>query len=286
MAVIYNGNNLPIAYAHCIDYFSKGIDEQGPFYDVQYYIEDWNQSDAFINALRGLVSLTGGAGGQLTRTSPHQHPLSPNLFCMSARAKGNGLQGLNINGYPSYQNGAIIDAKYRPMTPYGFILTPNEQLQQIDPATPLLWCTQELDFASEAYVIPSSQVTYQAGSFSGQPVGIPFKLNVPLTYMNLTFHLVPYMPATVVRAKQGLVNISTFLGAAAGTVLFKGAKVVRDENTDGSIAQKLMMTFVERTGNNQLWNNLPDPGLNWVNVAGPGGVNLYTESDLSALLAF
>lgn len=40
-----------IPTANTIEYFEKGIDEGGPYYLVQYYINNWQDSDTFINAL-------------------------------------------------------------------------------------------------------------------------------------------------------------------------------------------------------------------------------------------
>lgn len=289
MANIYNGNNLPIAYAHTINYFSKGIDAQGPYYRVEYYITDWTQSDAFVNALKGITTITGGAGGQVTKTAPHQHPLSPNLYCAEAHCRGTGLEQLNAQGYPSYAGGALIEATYRPMVPLGgFQMTPSELLQQIDPATPILWCTQELEFTTEYFIVPGSQSTvkFTSGAHSGDVVGIPFKINVPITYLNLTFHKVPYMPAASIRAVQGNVNSTTFLGAPAGYVLFKGARVVRDCNSDGTVVQKVMLVFANRTATGQKWNYLPDIDLGWQSVAASGGATLYPTADLNTIIIF
>lgn len=275
-----NGANLPIQYAHTTEFFSKGHDQEGPFYAVKYYISDWSQSDAFVNALRGIVQMTGGTGGTVTRTAPHQHPLSPNLYCMSAVAEGVGTPILNASGLPNYSQGAIITAEYRPMVPYGFV----NDGQNIDPSTPLVWCTQEIEFGTEMLVIPNSNML-----FSGtiRRANYPFKVNVNVTHLSLTFHKLPYIPMGQVRACRGRVNLTTFLGASAGCVLFKGAKTVRDFNTDGTVVQKVMLMFAERDST-QPWNYLLDPyDMTWRQVLSSVGSNpIYQSIDFTPLILF
>lgn len=296
---VYNnpGTSLPVRYAHTVDYFSKGVDTQSAFYKVRYLIDNWADSDAFVNALRGFSSNTGGSGGSTTRSSPHQHPLSPNLFCVSAEAVGNGPPVLNASGYPSYAAGAIITAEYRPMVPMDYVTSPDMLQQQIDPSTPLLWCTQSLDYTSEFITIANSQVKWSAGPHNGQPIaGLAYRVRVPITIINLVFHVVPYFPSGVPNL-QGFINNATFLECATGTVYFSGCRIDREANTDGSVAQKLALTFMRRTGKkssgapggatDQLWNSLPDPSdLNWYPVAGSGGKTLYDPADFTPLLQF
>lgn len=276
---------LPVSYSHTVDFFTKGIDQQSPFYEVQYKISNWADADNFCNALLGFGHASGsGTGITVSRGVPHQHPLSPNLYCRSAVVvEGLGNPVLNSSGYPNYDGGALIRASYRP-APFDF--AGGNLNNQIDPSTPLNWCTQELDFSSETYTIANNTFSYSSGPISGATTGVPAKFSIPITTLTLTFHQLPYLPMTTVRNLRGRVNSTTFLGAAAGLVLFKGCKTVREWNTDGTSVQKVQLTFEERDALNP-WNSLPSPsGLTWYPVADSLGTKMYPLADLSPLVQF
>src|SRR3954451_21624986 len=99
---------LPVAYSHLIEGFSKGVDSSSPFYRVVYHIANYSDSDEFCNALMGFGTLSGPiSGGTVSRGVPHQHPLSTNLYCRSATVvEGLGNPVLNAAGYPDFDGGA------------------------------------------------------------------------------------------------------------------------------------------------------------------------------------
>lgn len=276
--------------AHTINYFSKGIDSQGPYYRVEYLINNYSDSDRFINALRGQVTQVGGPAGFVTKTGAHQHPLSPNLFCVSAElVEGLGTPSVNLNGYPNYSGGALIRAEYRPWV--GGDFTPQPQ-NNIDPGTPILWCTQELDFTVESYLIPKTQLTWYT---SGKLLDAPFKKDISIVVMSLTFQRLPYLPMSRIAPLVGKINDSTFLGQAKGQVLFVGAQTTREMDTSGVIVQKVQLVFKSREAD---WNKLIDPtktgsdnqsmGFDFVAYNAGGGTYLYpyTYSDFTPLLEF
>lgn len=256
-----------IDVAHSTDYFSKGIDAQGPYYRVEYYTSNYANADTLCNYLLGYTSVSGGTSGTIVRRGPHQHPLSPSLYCTSAEVtEGLGDPILNSNGLPTYRGGAKVRCEYRPWLAQGGFpvqMTDQEKYQQIDPNNPVPWCTQELDFTTETRLVPGRIVKWNDGAcpLNGKPVGdFPVSVQIPITVMNLTFHLVPYMPVAL-QNYQGCVNSDTFLGSAAGTVLMKGARTVREWDSAGNVTQKVMLTYLKRTGidingNNQSWNRV------------------------------
>lgn len=229
-------------YAHCWDEMYKGVDEQGPYYEVLYLFDDWTQSDAVVNELLGLGTRSGGVNA---RTTPHQHPLSPNLFCRSARVEGLGGMTRNTQGYPKYTDGFTVRATYRPWEilplddPQGY--------QQIDPTTPILWATQEVDSTEEVVVVHNNNYEWVGGGSAG----IPVKFRVAITVMRITFHRVPWIPVAVLRAFRGRINDGIFLGAADQTVLFPRYSTRREFQSDGSIARQVTLEFHERE---QPWN--------------------------------
>lgn len=265
--------------AHTINYFSKGIDTQGPYYKVEYLISNYADSDRFINALRGYSTQYGGTSGFVTKVGPHQHPLSPNLFCITAElVEGLGTPTTNLNGYPSYSGGALIRAEYRPWT--GGDYTPQPQ-NNIDPMTPILWCTQELDFTVESYILPKTLLVWDS---DGVPTDIEFKRDIAIVIMSLTFQRLPYIPMATVAPLVGRINAYTFLGQSAGHVLFAGAQTTREMDTSGAIVQKVQLVFKSREAD---WNYVLRPStMAFDKVKGPTGQSPYGYSDFSPLLQF
>jgi hypothetical protein len=267
---------LPIQYSHLLEGFTKGIDQGGPFYRVIYKILNWQDTDLFCNALMGYARVTGTPGNfTVTRGVPHQHPLSPNLYCISATVvQGLGTPVLSPTGYPNYDGGAFIQAEYR-CAPFNF--GGGQDLNnQIDPATPLAWCTQELDHATETFTVDQADKT--------KP---PAKIQVPITILNLTFHKLPYLPTPQMRLLRGRVNSTPFLGAGTGQVLFKGGSTHREFNVDGTVVQELKMTFYERDSN-FLWNSGPSPAnpYTWTPVTDSNNNRPFLLADLNPLLQF
>lgn len=263
-------------YVHTVRYFSKGIDQQGPYYDVEYQIDDWTLGDAFANSLLGLG-----------RTNPHRHPLSINLACVSAVVEGRGRPSLSPSGLPAYLDGAFVRATYRAPLILGLPTASDDPgwVNQIDASTPILWCTQEMDYEIETITHPNT-TNYKFESDSLK-LAIPFQLDMHVTILNLTFHRLPYLPMGVVRTLRGRINRGTFLGAADECVLFRGARTQRDYNTDGSINQRVQMTFVERDVS---WNKFLRPDkIDWdyvtdgTTTAG-SPTRRYTKADLSPLV--
>lgn len=274
-----------IDYTHLIDGFSKGIDDKSPWIRVVYSISSYDDSDDFCNALMGFGTSTGPISGiTVTRGVPHAYALSTNLYCHSATViDGLGNPVLNADGFPQWDGGALIQAEYRP-APMDF--SGGNLNNQIDPLTPVNWCTQEIDFSTETLTIPNSQMKYTAGPNSGSVIkGVYVKFQIPITVMTFTFHKLPYMPMTAVRALRGRVNNATFLGSPPETVLFKGAKTTREWNTDGSVVQRVVLIFEERDAQFP-WNSLPSDDSPTFYPVASAGTKLYPTANLSPLLQF
>lgn len=268
----------PYNYAHCWDEMRKGIDEQGPYYEVKYVFDDWSQSDAVINDLMGITTRFAGI---TTRNTPHQHPLSPNLYCTSAHAEGASGPKLNPLGYPGYTGAYFVRATYRGRSWQG-VLQPSDDPggnEQIDPSTPQLWCTQELDFDTETVVVPNHNFVWDS---DGTATGVPLKAMVGLTIMRLTFHRVPFIPMPQFRTYRGHINSTVFLGAPVGCVLFKGGSTTRELSTDGTVNQRVSLTLIEREQN---WNKyLRRSTITWDTMRDSLGGKTYQSKNLNGLL--
>jgi hypothetical protein len=240
-----------IAYATTVEYFGKGIDGQGPYYDVRYVIDDWDQTDKFANALMGYE-------GQGT---PHRHPLSPNLVCTEAVVGGLGTPILNAGGEPSYAAGGFITARYRcpAVSMGGGFFEPRDDpgyVHQIDPQTPLLWCSQELDFEDEIFTYPGGYLKWESDD----------------------------RKITKLKAARGKINSTRFLGCDPFRVLFKGGKTSRDFDTAGRTTQKVQLVFIERPEN---WQKmLRDDKFVWDYVVDEDGGNRFGTYDHNLLIRF
>lgn len=270
---------LPVNYTHIYPEFTKGVDAQGPYYNVEYLFASWADSDKVLYALLGQTTYIAGV---VVKGGPHQHPLNPNLYCCAAEVvEGYGLPVLNTDGLPNYTGGFKVRATYRMGTLDGSINYSDDPagVNQIDPATPLLWCTQEVDHETEVITLPNHQCTFFS---DGKAANVPVKIEVGLTILRLTFHQLPYLPMGVARDLRGKINSKKFLGAAIGTVRFRGATTIRDYSSDGSIVQKVALTFVERDHD---WNFVFRPDtLKWDGLVAPGGLSPYTYADLTPLV--
>lgn len=267
---------LPYTNAHLVDDFYKGIDQAGPYYLVRYLFDDWSQSDAVVNSLLGYTQRIGGA---TVRTSPHQHPLSPNLFCVNARVVPASTPSLSGTGYPDFGHGSyVVEAEYRAYTPQSGLLYDPTGAGQIDTTTPILWCTQELDHDTEVVTFPNYSLQWLS---DGKKTNAPAQTLICKTVMTLTFHRLPYMPTSLIRSLRGKTNNATFLGAAAGKVLFLGGKTVRDFNTDGTVTQRATLTFVERDHD---WNDELRKPTVWDTLVDDVGNYRYSQGNLGSLI--
>lgn len=264
-----------ITYVHSLKYYSKGIDEQGPFYDVEYYIDDYADADAFVNALRGVNTVDG----------PHRYPLSPNLICRSAVAEGVGRRVKSADGRPDYEGGARIRAQYRSPASVGqgqggtnLLYDDPFRQHQIDPDTPIVWCTQQL-----GHQVQSLQLRDHGYQWSdGTKASIPFQRDVHITVMKLTFHRRQYLPMSLVFSLSGCINSVPFLGAETGTVLFEGSDTRRTWSTGGQFEQEVVLTFKRRA---EHWNKFfREDRMTWDEIKDADGRRRYVLADLRPLV--
>jgi len=273
--------DLTISYAHAWDTVKKGIDDKGPYYALSYWFDDWADSDTVANQLTGY---TARIGDLTKRVPPHQFPLSPNLFCDSVVIEGVGTPILSASGRVDYDGGFFAHVTYRasPMIVQQADQDPHND-HQIDPDHPIIYATQELDFEVETYVHERAHYRWSTGdSLNGKRTGIPVKVNLGVTTMNITFHQLPYMPMGIIRSKRNKINNDTFLGVAAEKILFIGGRTIREINRDGTITQKVQLQFKER---DESWNKfLRKDKIAWDYIQDFDGNRVFTTTDLSPLI--
>ncbi len=278
MTTLYKADGTtPLTFTHMVGDFTKGIDGGGPYYECTFLFDDWGDSDTVPNQMLGVTRYSGTPGsGVTTRVLPMTHPLSPNLYCRSAVVSGIGRPFINANGYPAYWAGFTVKAEFR-AAQQGQADT---GLQQIVPTSPVIWCTQELDWESQWITIPNTSLKF--GS-DGKKTGFKLEKEVTVTTMRLTFHRLPYMPVPQFRALRGRTNNGNFLGATTvDTVKFMGGTTVREASTDGSIVQTCTLTFKER---DIPWGSGIRPDTLAIDtILTPSGGPTSVQADLSPLI--
>jgi hypothetical protein len=273
---------LSFNYAHSWTDITKGADQNGPFYEVDFIIQgDWQKDgDTAVNELLGYTS---GPSGAASYIPAFQYPLSPNLLCVSAHiVSGIGSPNLNANGYPSFSTGFVVRARFQatPWSPYGSIDPDN--LQGIDQGTPIPYCTQDLDFECTTQGASTTKgYTWQSDA---TVVGIPLQLKGWSTVMTLTFHTVPFLNSPLIRSLRGNVNNAAFLGGAVGCILFRGARSSLGLQSNGTYARTLQLVLIE---NNNPWNQIVRPSTGKLDTPLDGNSNpFYSSANLSQLLSF
>ena len=269
---------LTYQYAFTWTDIYKGIGPNGPYYDVTFWVlGDWQKDgDNFCNQLLGYTSWNGTSG---VYVYAYQMPLSPNLTCQSAECVGVGVPNLNATGYPSYSTGFLVKARFE-VPRFNTVPTQDPyNYQGIDQGTPILWCTQNLDFQTDVIVLPSTQYKWQSDN---SPCGVPIRIEVGITTMDLTFHQVPYLPSTLIRSLRNHVNTMTVLGSQPGYLLFKGARSQLTMQSNGSYSRTLQLIFQER---DYPWNQLVRrDSLQWDTPTDSSGHTMYSSADLTPLI--
>jgi hypothetical protein len=274
LSVTING----IVCEEIVDGLEEGIDSGGPRASKKYLCA-WASRYTVANGLMGLSAGVGGPGGSVTLTHPAFYPESHNLFARSLRIVGKGKPSQGTNQLQFTQ--AIIAVEYG-VPPFGF--TPADDPgggNSIDPSTPMVYATQEIDMSMEAYTIPASAVQVTSPT---APVAKDITIYYAKAEIAITLHQIPYLPAQLIFSKVGNLNSVAFLGCAIGKLRFNGGKTHRTASTDGTFTQDVSLSFSYRSIARWDYQFHPNGTAGWVALQDKSGNNLYTLSDLSVLI--
>lgn len=253
-----------------VEDFSEGIGESGPSAAKKFLCE-WASRYAVANGLLGFVSHTGGQGGSIVFTGPMAWPESPNLLAQAVRIKGVGKpsQGTRQIQWPY----AIVEATYGTPT-WGAIAYPDNS---IDPGTPLVYATQEIDISLDSYTIPASavQVTSPTAPFA-KDITIPYAV----AQISITLHRFPYNPAAGLFVLTGKINSAAFLGCGVGKLRFNGGKTSTTASTDGTQTRDVVLSYSFR--NIARWDERfhPNGTSGWKAIQDKAGNGLIGLADL------
>jgi hypothetical protein len=257
---------------------AEGVSVQGgPHATKSYLVPNWTDRYTVANALLFRTTLSGGVGGSIAFQRPASYPDSTNMFAQDISIRGLGRihQGANQIAFDS----AIVTVNYG-RTPYNQQQTQDPGgLNSFDPAAPMVYASQELDYSAQVIELKPGTCGYYNGAITiPLNVGVPYFID--LVTMHLTLHKLPYLLPTAFRAKVGSINNAPFFGCATGTLRWDGAKTGTEFLSDGSQTQNTQMTFVHRPA--APWDCIIDPTgatMNWYQVRRPttGGTSILAN---------
>lgn len=254
--------------------FAEGIGDQGPF-ARKSYLCDWDKRYTLANGLLGLVTLTGGSSFRFR--FPTAYPESANMYAREVDIRGVGLP---TQGPKQLQWTYAIVAVNFGVPRYG--INPGDDpfgQNSIDPDMPLLYATQEIDFAVEWITLKEGGLKLANGNPAPGDAGI----QVPRADMNVTLHKFPLMPAgLILNTLQNPLNNARFLNCDAGFCRFNGGKTNRTVAADGAFTQDINYSFSYRPI--APWDQVFDPrSSSWQQLQYTSGGEVITRSNLSTL---
>jgi len=238
------------------------------------YVCGWSDRWTVAYGLLGLTS-TVSIGGVITLNAPLKYPEGPPMYVQMIEIEPHGLptQGTNQVQWTN----AIVWATFG-FYPWSFS---GIDYQQIDPSHPYIWAKQNINFTTETITIPGRMTKFaSSGNSTGQDYGFP----VAVAELEITLIKVPYLPAQeIITALQSPINSVTYLGCAAGTLFFRGARNQQTRATDGTFTCDVSYTFAYRPI--APWDYAYDGQAGaWNKVVDQSGNTLIPRSDLSTII--
>jgi hypothetical protein len=253
---------------------------------------------AYEDRQAALLALLGGS--QLGSPPQATYPDQPNLLAIRVRIepfeKKPDDQGTfddltsDLNSYSGQFVEVVVD--------YEVLHGGDSRLPKVQSNT---FLTYLMDFGGEYVALPGHTLLWESdATIPVTPDSVP-TLRIPITEHHVTWHRVVSPPWDAIRACVGTVNATAFLGAAAETVLFDGAKAYRqfaglDDLLHPQFGWRITYVFREKTikvmddDQNQLtygWNYSYRPDANnqthWDQLVDDAGNKLYRATDFSPL---
>ncbi len=270
MAITING----IVCQELVEAFGESFDlTQGPT-ARKGFLCAWNDRYTVANGLLGLSNTTH-VGGLITLLTPAQYPQRTTMYAHTIEVRGVGTP---TQGSAQIQwTNAILTVGYQCL-PWSFA---GLDYMQLDPTHPYIYAEQNFSFSTEFITVPGKQVKYAT---SGKTLDQDWGFMSPKLDMSITLKYVPYLPAQqILNALQAPVNSTTYLGCAAGFLLFNGAENHQTRMTDGTFTQDVTYSFSYRPI--APWDYSYDGTNNrWDQVVALDGSNVLNRSDLSLII--
>jgi hypothetical protein len=257
-----------------VDGFEEGVHSEGPVAQKKFLCA-WSSRYALANGLLGFVTRQPGQTASVQITGPMAWPESPNMLAREISIEGVGqpTQGASQIQFPQ----AIVTANYGVPT-WQALPYPD---MAIDPTTPFVYATQDIDFGSEMVQIEKSSVALANGH---KLADTPYAFPLPHAILSITLQRVPFLPAqAIITGMQRPLNNATFLGVSAGYLMLKGVKNHGEASTDGTFTQSLSYVFAYRPI--LRWDEVLDPdGTSGPQQVRYNGAAILLRSDFRALI--
>lgn len=237
------------------------------------YLCNWTDRFTVARGLLGFKTTTS-VGGTISITAPSRHPELLNCYCTQVEFEPVGTPSQGASQLAFSQ--CIVWGIYGSMN---FTWGAGDPYQNIDPSTQFVYARQTLDIGTEVITIPGTKLKYSGGG----PLEQDYGLKLALVDMNITLYQVPYLPAQAIIPLAGAINSSTFLGVAAGYLLFNGIHNEMQVAVDGSYTQDISYSFTYRS---QPWDYAYDGSSgrnNWYKVLRADGTDLVTRQSFAGI---
>lgn len=240
---------------------------------------DWDDRNQFVNEALGLP--TGSTGWPLPQI-PWDCPFQPDsgLLAASFRIQPHTVRqsvAADDNTVSGHFEKAWITLGFeRPRYDYAVATEQN----QIDPANPILFCEQSIDYRSKTIVLKQFEL-----EFVGAPTGVvptePFYAFTDEADYVLRFPFVPYIPWNYIEPYMEKVNDRVIFGRDIGTVKLSSASTHQETYSDGTNRTSLELRLSYRSIG---WNVQRASNGNIYDVQIKGaGVPIYHSANLAAI---
>ena len=247
----------------------------------------WEDRDQFALEVLGQAAACGGRGGIGYPGKPGVRAVSLRLEPFDPeRPDHKPLADLarDLNSY----SGSFAKAKVE----YRTVVSSRPDDPKVPEGT---YLTYRMRFSAEYVPLVARGWQWRDNPAIPVPDDLQITLSVPITEHHVTWHRVVNPPWGAIRALQGKVNASPFLGAAPGTLLLEGADADKQFQTGYDLAYpelfwRVHYVFRERAikfgGQVYGWNHhFREKPAGWVELV-RDGKPLYESADFSPLFQF
>ncbi len=254
--------------------FGEGFDLiEGPSAN-KGFICNWSDRYTVAQGILGL-NTTVAIGNFITIRVPMRYPEIPYMYAYQIAIKGIGppFGSSPQFAYPY----AMIMVNFK-CTPWSFSGL-DDQFNQIDPTTPLLYAEQNIRSSSEYLSIPNRGTKFEA---TGNINPNSFLYKIALVDFVITFHQQPYLLTSQILNLSGSINDQQFLGVTKGSLRFDGVDTHRTHSTDGKSTTDVTLMFQARSVRwDYGWNQKSQA---FERIVKPDGSALIPIADLSVVL--
>lgn len=228
---------------------------------------NWTNRIALATYLAGGSFITGTVS---TIVAPQPYPDAPWLYCHQIDIQPvAGNKGLSTGG-----NGMVAYDYARLTCTYKAFEFDGSGVEEGE---------ESLDYGSDNQVLSQAKACFKWGGSSGAALDVLGQPIVKFTIIHFskTINNLPVIPRAAIQNLADKVNVATFLGAAVGQLMFKGAHSTRRFTVGGVANWSITYDFAFRS---QDWRKHYNPDANaWQTVTYTNGDPLFATGDFTSL---